>query len=433
MENSDIMKNLVSLLKRRGFIWQSSEIYGGAANTYDYGPLGVLLKNNLKNFWLKSMIKSERDIVPLDSSIFMHPRVWEASGHTDNFIDPLVECQKCRKRFKEDELEEKRCPECGGELSKAKTFNLMFETNLGPVKDSANTFYLRPETAQGIYVDYQLVQQALRLKIPFGIAQVGKAFRNEITPSNFTFRTVEFEQMEMQFFVKPEEADRWFKDWREKRLEWYTEKLGFKKENIKLKEHGKDELAHYAKSAEDVIYNFPFGWQEIEGIHNRGDWDLSRHQEFSGKDMSYFDEEKDEKFIPYIVETSAGADRVALAMLVDAYEEDEKNERTVLKLHPWFSPYRLAILPLVKKDDKLVQVAQEIYGDLKPHMSVFYDETGSVGRRYRRQDEIGTPWCLTVDGQTLEDGTVTIRDRDSLEQERIKKEDIKDWIDKKLK
>lgn len=431
-KENDKMKNLISLLKRRGFIWQSSEIYGGAANSYDYGPLGVLVKNNLKNFWLRSMTKSDLNIVPLDSSIFMHPKVWEASGHTENFIDPLVECENCHKRFRKEDIEDK-CPSCGTDkFSEPKTFNLMFETNLGPVKESANKVYLRPETAQGIYVDYKLVQQALRLKIPFGIAQIGKAFRNEITPSNFTFRTVEFEQMEQQFFVHSKDAERWFKEWRERRFKWYTDGLGIRKENLRLKEHGKDELAHYAKSAEDIEYQFPFGWHEIEGIHNRGDWDLSRHQEFSGKDLTYFDEDSGEKFIPHIIECSAGADRVMLAMLADAYTEDEKNDRTVLKLNPWFSPYRVAIFPLVKADVKLVDMAQVIYKDLRQQYSVFYDETGSVGRRYRRQDEIGTPWCITVDGQSLEDNTVTVRDRDTLKQERVKAEELENYISKRL-
>lgn len=426
------MKKLTSLLKRRGFIWQSSEIYGGAANAYDYGPLGTLLKNNLKNFWLKSMIKGDEDIVPLDTSIFMHPKVWEASGHTENFIDPLVECKKCHKRFKGEDVED-RCPDCDGELTEPKTFNLMFETSSGPVKETASKIYLRPETAQGIYVDYKLVQQALRLKIPFGIAQIGKAFRNEITPSNFTYRTVEFEQMEMQFFINQKDEDKWFSHWKDKRFKWYTEKLGIKKENLRLRPHGKDELAHYARSAQDVEYNFPFGWQEIEGIHNRGDWDLSRHQEFSGKDLTYFNEESGDKFIPYIIETAAGADRVMLAMLVDAYTEDKENDRIVLKLKSWFSPYRVAVFPLVRTDKKLVDKAQEIYHDMKNSFSVAYDDSGSIGRRYRRHDEVGTPWCVTVDGDSLKDNKVTIRDRDTLKQERVSIDEIKSWIEDKLK
>ncbi len=430
-KNNDTMKKLTSLLKRRGFIWQSSEIYGGAANSYDYGPLGALLKNNLKNFWLKSMIKSDLNIVSLDTSIFMHPRVWEASGHVEHFIDPMIECLKCRKRFKEEDVQDK-CPECGGELGEPKTFNLMFETNLGPVKDSANKIYLRPETAQGIYTDYKLVQQALRLKIPFGIAQIGKAFRNEITPSNFTYRTVEFEQMEQQFFIHPSEASKWFEQWREQRFEWYIKGLGFKKENLRIRPHKDDELAHYAAQAEDVEYKFPFGWQEIEGIHNRGDWDLSQHQEFSGKDLTYFDEERNEKFIPHIIETSGGVDRVVLAMLLDAYREDKDNERTVLSIHPWFSPYRVAVFPLVRTDKKLVKIAQDIYQNLKKQFSAVYDDNSSIGRRYRRQDEIGTPWAITVDGQSLEDNTVTIRDRDTLKQERVDMDKIQKHINQKL-
>lgn len=428
------MNTIASLLKRRGFIWQSSEIYGGAASSYDYGPLGVLLKNNIKHFWMKAMTKSELDIVPFDSAIFMHPKVWEASGHTENFIDPMVECQQCKRRHKAEDVDE-QCPVCGAkDLGEPRHFNLMFKTHLGPVEESANEVYLRPETAQGIYVNFKLVQQAMRLKLPFGIAQIGKAFRNEITPSHFTYRTVEFEQMEQQFFVKPEEADVWFEKWKERRMAWYTKGLGFSEDVLKWNPHGEDELAHYAKAAEDVYFKFPFGWEEIEGIHNRGDWDLSRHQEYSGKDMSYFDEESGEKVIPYIVETSAGADRVTLAMLTHAYtqEEVDGSERTVLKLHPYFAPWRAAVFPLVKKDEKLVALAKDIYKDLKTDHSVVYDEAGSVGRRYRRQDEVGTPWCITVDGQTVEDGTVTVRDRDSLEQVRVAKEELGDYINGKL-
>ncbi len=427
------MDTITAMLKQRGFIWQSSEIYGGAAAAYDYGPLGVLLKNNIKNFWMKCMTKSELNVVPLDSSIFMHPKVWEASGHVENFTDPLVECKECRRRFKGEDITEK-CPVCAGPVGEAKMFNLMFKTHLGPSEETAREIYLRPETAQGIYVDYKLVQQAMRFKLPFGIAQIGKAFRNEITPSNFTYRTVEFEQMEQQFFVRPEEAEKWFDYWREKRQRWYTEGLGFKKENVRMKPHGKNELAHYAKAAEDVEFEFPFGWQEIEGVHNRGDWDLSRHQEFSGKDMGYFDEEADEKFVPFIVETSAGADRVTLAMIIDAYTEDEAGgeKRAVLKLHPYFAPYRAAVFPLVKKDEKLVEVSRALFADLKRHHSVVYDEAGSIGRRYRRQDEIGTPWCVTVDGQTLEDGTVTVRDRDTLEQERVASSEVDAYIRERI-
>jgi len=431
MENMDI---IISLLKRRGFIWQSSEIYGGAAHAYDYGPLGTLVKNNLKNFWLKSMVKADETIVPLDSSIFMHPRVWEASGHVENFTDPLVECEKCKRRFKQQDVSDS-CPACEGNLGEARTFNLMFKTHLGASSETSHEIYLRPETAQGIYVDYKLVQQTMRLKLPFGIAQVGKAFRNEITPSNFTYRTVEFEQMEQQFFVHPKDADKWFDTWRERREGWYTRSLGIQKKHIQTHPHSKEELAHYAKAAVDIQFEFPFGWQEIEGIHNRGDWDLSRHQDFSGTDMSYFDEETEEKVMPYIIETSAGADRVLLAMLIDAYHEEEieGEKRAVLKLHPYFSPYRAAIFPLVKKDEKLVSKTRDLFASLRINHSVVYDESGSIGRRYRRHDEVGTPWCVTVDGQTLEDGTVTVRDRDTLKQERVHADELSAAISDKVK
>jgi glycyl-tRNA synthetase len=428
------MDELISLLKRRGFIWQSSEIYGGAANAYDYGPLGVLLKNNVKNHWMKSMIKSDESIVPLDSAILMHPKVWEASGHLENFADPMVECQKCKRRYRADHAEDV-CSVCGGALGEPRLFNLLFKTHLGSVEDSSRVTYLRPETAQGAYVSFKLVQQAMRLKLPFGIAQIGKAFRNEITPSHFTYRTVEFEQMEMQFFVRPEDAPRWFDEWKERRLRWHIKGLGIRKEHLRFVPHGKDELAHYARAAEDIQFKFPFGWSELEGVHNRGDWDLSRHQEFSGKEMSYFDEETGEKLIPYIVETAVGADRATLAMLVDAYHEEEvKGEsRVVLRLNPYFAPYRLAVFPLVRTDQALVAKAVEIFNALRKKFSAIYDESGSIGRRYRRQDEIGTPWAITVDGKTLEDGTVTVRDRDTLAQERVSIEELESYIQQKLK
>lgn len=433
------MEKLVSLAKRRGIIFQSSEIYGGAAASYDYGPLGVELKQNIKREWWKEMTRRQDNIVGLDSAILAHPRVWEASGHIENFSDPLAECASCRRRFRADHIEgdASKCPECGGKLGQARKFNLMFKTFLGPVEDEASTIYLRPETAQGIYVDARTVSETMRLKIPFGIAQIGKAFRNEITPGNFTFRTVEFEQMEMQFFVKPEEAPEYFKKWREQRLNWYR-KLGVKEKNLRLRPHAHDELSHYAKAAQDIEYNYPFGWKELEGIHNRGDWDLSRHSKYSGKDLSFFDNETKDKFIPYIVETSAGADRAALMFLLDAFCESdgadgcEKGE-IVLRLHQKLAPVKVAVLPLVKNKEPLVKKADEIYRVIKEKFPAQYDETGSIGRRYRRQDEIGTPWCVTIDFQTLEDNTITLRERDTMKQERMSLENLIRYCSDRLK
>jgi glycyl-tRNA synthetase len=414
-KKNDVMEKLVSLCKRRGFIFQSSEIYGGINACYDYGPLGVELKKNIREFWWKEMVQLREEIVGIDAGILMHPRVWEASGHVEGFTDPLVDCRKCRNRFRADELEGDRCPRCGGELTEARQFNLMFKTFMGPVEDDANVVYLRPETAQGIYVNFLNVVNAARLKVPCGIAQIGKAFRNEITPGNFTFRTREFEQMEMQYFVKPGTDGEWFEYWKKERLEWYH-RLGLRPERLRMHEHGPDELAHYARAAFDVEYEFPFGWKELEGIHNRTDFDLSRHVEHSGKDLRYFDQPANEKYIPYIIETSAGLDRTLLTCLVDAYEEEE--ERVVLRLSPRIAPIQVGIFPLVKRDG-MPETARKIEEILRPHFHVFYDEGGSVGRRYRRQDEAGTPFCLTVDSQTLEDQTVTVRHRDSMEQERV--------------
>lgn len=439
--NNNKLQKLVSLCKRRGIIFQSSEIYGGAAAAYDYGPLGVELKNNLKNAWWKEMVYESDNIVGLDSVILTHPRVWEASGHIENFKDPLVECKKCHKRFKQDDLQENNCPECGGNLTAGKMFNLMLETRLGPVQDSASKTFLRPETAQGIYIDYKIIADSARLKIPFGIAQIGKAFRNEITPGNFIFKTVEFEQAEQQFFVKPAEAPRWFKYWKEKRMAWHVS-LGFKKENLRFREHGKNELAHYAKEAEDIEYKFPWGWKEIEGIHNRGDWDISRHAEFSGKDLCYFNETTREKFIPYVIETSMGVDRTLLALLLDSYNEvaarsgkdDAKHDKEIiLRLSPILAPVKVAVLPLVKNRPELVKKSKEIYEIIKSEWTAQYDEVGAIGRRYRRQDEIGTPYCITVDFNTLKDDTVTARDRDTMEQERIKINKLVAWLGRKIK
>jgi glycyl-tRNA synthetase len=416
------MEKLSSLCKRRGFIFLSSEIYGGQSACWDYGPLGVELKNNVKQLWWKSMVRDNENIVGLDSAIIMHPRVWEASGHVAGFHDPMVDCKECKRRFRFDHIDTPVCPECGGEFTDVRQFNLMFKTHIGPVEDSASVAYLRPETAQGIYVNFLNVVNSTRQKIPFGIAQIGKAFRNEITPGNFIFRSREFEQMEMQFFVKPGTDDYWMDFWKQKRWDFHM-KLGIRQERLRWHEHGPDELAHYARSAFDIQYKFPFGWSELEGVHNRTDFDLKRHTEFSGKDMSYFDQDNKERFIPYIIETSAGCDRTTLEVLADAYEEEPGEEgeenRIVLRLSPLVAPIKVAVFPLVKRDG-MPERAAEIYQQLKKEFPAFYDEGGTVGRRYRRMDEAGTPYCITVDSQTASDDTVTLRDRDSMEQIRVK-------------
>ncbi len=422
------MEKLMSLCKRRGFIFQSSEIYGGQSACWDYGPLGVEVKNNIKQLWWKAMVRENDNIEGLDSSIIMHPRVWEASGHVEGFHDPMVDCKDCKRRFRADLIKDSQCPECGGSLTDIRQFNLMFKTHIGPVEDSASIAYLRPETAQGMYVNFLNVLNSSRQKIPFGIAQVGKAFRNEITPGNFIFRSREFEQMEMQFFVKPDEADSWMDYWRKQRWDFHN-RLGIRPERIRWHEHGPNELAHYAKTAFDIEYRFPFGWSELEGVHNRTDYDLKRHTEYSGKDMSYFDQENNERYTPYIIETSAGTDRTMLQVLVDAYEEEpgEKENRVVMRMSPLIAPIKAAVFPLVKRDG-MPERAREIYQELKSEFNAFYDEGGTVGRRYRRMDEAGTPYCLTVDSQTAEDDTVTVRDRDTMEQVRVKIADLKSMI-----
>ena len=423
------IEKIVSLCKRRGFIFQSSDIYGGFAAVYDYGPLGIELKNSIAQLWWKEMTQAHENIVGLDSGILMHPRIWEASGHVGAFHDPLVDCRQCKARYRADELtetpeevnwQELKCPKCGttGNLTDPRQFNLMFKTHTGPVEESGAEAYLRPETAQGIYVNYQLVQGAMRLKVPFGIAQVGKAFRNEIVARNFIFRTREFEQMEMQYFVKPGTDDKLLKEWKEKRFRFYLDMLGLDEAKIRYHQHGENELAHYAKEAWDIEYEFPFGWSEIEGIHNRTDFDLSRHQEFSGKNLAYFDQPNNERFLPYIIETSAGLNRMLLAVLADAYWEDEKNDRVVMRFHPRLAPVKAVICPLVKKDG-LPEKAREIVDMLKPQFKVLYDQQGSIGKRYYRQDEAGTPFGITVDHQTTEDNTVTLRHRDTQQQDRL--------------
>lgn len=426
------MEKLVSLAKRRGYIFQSSEIYGGINSCYDYGPLGVELKKNIKELWWKSMVYERDDIEGIDASILMHPKVWEASGHVAGFTDPLVDCKICKSRFRADNIDvTKPCPTCGNKdsFTDIRSFNLMFKTHMGPVEDSASVVFMRPETAQGIYVNFHNVREASRRKLPFGIAQIGKAFRNEITPGNFIFRTREFEQMEMQYFIHPSEDEKWFEYWKQTRMKWYN-RLGLKKEKLRFNEHGPDELAHYAKCAFDVQYEFPFGWQEIEGIHNRTDFDLGRHAEYSGKDLRYYNDQTKERFIPYIIETSIGCDRTLLTCLVDAYEEEE--ERVVLKLAPAIAPVKVAIFPLVKRDG-MDDIAKKITEDLRGDYRIFYDESGSIGRRYRRQDEAGTPFCITVDSETLENKTVTVRYRDSMEQKRIDISNIHPFLADELK
>ncbi|KPL01127.1 MAG: glycine--tRNA ligase [candidate division Zixibacteria bacterium SM23_73_3] len=426
------MDKLVSLCKRRGFIFQSSEIYGGINSCWDYGPFGVEMKKNIKGFWWKSMTQYRNDIEGVDASILMHPAVWETSGHVEGFTDPMVDCKKCKQRFRADDIEGSTCPACGGELTEARMFNLMFKTHMGPIEDAASVVYLRPETAQGIYVNFLNVMGPARQKIPFGIAQIGKAFRNEISPGNFIFRSREFEQMEMQYFINPKEDEKWIDYWKEERMKWYTE-IGIRKENLKLHQHEKKELAFYAKTAYDIEYNFPFGWKEIEGIHNRTDFDLSRHSQATGKDLSYFDDQTKERFIPYIIETSAGVDRNLLVCLVDAYHEEEVRgeKRVVLKLDPKVAPFKASILPLVNRDN-MPEIAQKIAKMLRPYFNVFYDDRGAVGRRYRRQDEAGTPFGITVDSQTLQDETVTLRERDSMEQTRHKIDELVTVLNEKI-
>lgn len=442
MADSSLMDKIVSLAKRRGFVFQSSEIYGGLGSVWDYGPLGVELKNNLKDLWWNSMVRERDDVEGLDSAILMHPDVWVASGHVGGFTDPLVDCKTCKNRFRSDDPGIKgqpgepdaQCPKCGnkGTLTVPRMFNLMFKTFMGPVEEDASQIYMRPETAQGIYVNYLNVMQSSRQKIPFGIAQIGKAFRNEITPGNFIFRTREFEQMEMQYFVKPGDDEEWFERWKAARLEWHYD-IGITREKVRFHEHGPGELAHYAKTAFDIEYEFPFGWQEVEGIHNRTDFDLRRHKEHSGKKLEYTNPQSGEKFIPYIVETSLGADRLMLVTLVDAYREEEVGgeKRVVLALNPTVAPIKAGIFPLVKKDG-MPEMARKLSHDLQKHFPVFFDDGGSIGRRYRRQDEAGTPFGITVDGESVENGTVTIRDRDTLKQDRVDVSKIFEYVHKKL-
>ncbi len=436
------MDRIVSLAKRRGFIFQSSEIYGGAASVWDYGPLGVELRKNVADAWWSAMVHARDDIEGLDAGILMHPRVWEASGHVSGFTDPLLECKTCKKRWRADHVDEASCarkpsvaPGAHGdcEMGEPRLFNLMFKTFMGPVEEDASVVYLRPETAQGSYVNFLNVQQTSRQRVPFGIAQLGKAFRNEITPGNFIFRTREFEQAEMQFFVKPGSDDEWFDYWLDQRLGWHRE-IGIRAERLRCHPHGPNELAHYAKTAVDIEYEFPFGWQELEGVHNRTDFDLGRHQEYSGKRLLYIDPGSGERFLPFVVETAMGVGRAALVALLDAYREDEVEgqRRVVLGLHPGLAPIKAAVFPLMKKFGQ-PEIATGLLGELRrARIPAAYDQAGSIGRRYRRQDEAGTPWCVTIDGDTADDRSVTIRDRDTLEQERVGLDHVVRWIRERL-
>ncbi|MFH0854118.1 MAG: glycine--tRNA ligase [bacterium] len=480
----DKLQKIVSLCKRRGFVFQNSEIYGGIQGFYDYGPLGTLMKNNIKRLWFYEMTQKHENVMPIDGAIITHPRVWEASGHIQNFGDPLVDCKKCKKRFRADNLvedwwhenrknvpdeimqefsveqmneiiEKIKCPECGGKLTEIRKFNLLVEISLGVVEGEKRTAYLRGEACQNIYLNYDNALNSMRMKIPFGICQIGKAFRNEITPGQFLFRQKEFEQWDLQWFTSPKEMDKWFDYWKEERMRWYKSLVNHA-EDVNFKQHGEKELAHYAKKAFDIQYKTEIGWKEWEGIHWRGDWDLSRHGEYSGKDFTYTDLVSGEKFIPQIVETSGGVDRTFLFLLMDAYEEenveeikklrnkeiieqfviagkkDKEDIRTVLKLKPAIAPYKVAVFPLMRNKEEIVNKAKSVYDELKLKFMTAWDDNGNVGKRYRRQDEIGTPWCITVDYQTLEDNTVTIRDRDTMEQIRVGVEELGRWFDNRL-
>ena len=436
------MDKIVSLAKRRGFVFPSSEIYGGLGSSYDYGHYGVLLKNNVKDRWWRAMLQEREDILALDSAIIQHPETWRASGHVASFTDPLVDCRTCKLRFRADKLEDSHCgrkpskhpgetPEC--DLTEARDFNLLFETTIGPVRDEGSIVYLRPETAQGIFLNFRHYLQFGRKKPPFGIAQIGKSFRNEITTGNFIFRTREFEQMEMEFFVPPPDAERWFEHWLAQRMNWY-EGLGIRPDHLRLRAHERDELSHYSSATSDVEFLFPIGWQELEGIANRGDYDLTAHAKRSGQKLEYVDTATGDRYIPHVIEPAAGVDRAMLAFLVDAYDEDEieGERRTVVRLHPLLAPVKVAVLPLVRKDGQ-PELAREVYARLRDRVQAEYDESGAIGRRYRRQDEIGTPWAVTIDHQSLEDRTVTLRDRDSLEQIRIAVDELADDIERRLR
>ncbi|GMU77924.1 MAG: glycine--tRNA ligase [Acidimicrobiia bacterium] len=440
MAGPDVMERVVNLCKRRGLVFPSSEVYGGFRSTWDYGPLGVLLKRNVKDAWWRSMVQLRDDVVGLDSAILMAPRVWEASGHVATFTDPLVDCRQCKERFRADQLPESgACPNCGAKdsFTEARQFNLMFKTYVGPVEDDASIAYLRPETAQGIFVNFHNVQTTTRKKPPFGIAQIGKSFRNEITPGNFVFRTREFEQMEMENFVPPEEGAKWFEYWCEERMRWYRD-LGIPDDRLRLRPHDPDELSHYSVGTADVEFLYPWGWGELEGVANRTDYDLTQHAKFSGQDLSYFDQEHERRYVPHVIEPAAGADRATLAFLLAAYDEEEvpdakggTDKRVLLRLDPRLAPIKVAVLPL-SRNEQLVPVAQEVAALARPHYMIDVDTAGSIGKRYRRQDEVGTPLCVTVDFDTLDDQSVTVRDRDTMEQARVKIAELLAFLDDRL-
>jgi glycyl-tRNA synthetase len=435
MSSPELMEQVVNLCKRRGFVFPSAEIYGGFRSTYDYGPLGVLMLRNVREAWWRQMVQLRTDVVGIDAAILSPPAIWEASGHLKTFTDPLVDCKTCQSRFRDDQLPEDRvCPSCGAKdnFTEAKPFHLMFKTHAGPVENEGAIAYLRPETAQGMFTNFANVMTTARLKPPFGIAQIGKSFRNEITPGNFVFRTREFEQMEMEYFVPPADADKWFEYWVQQRHQWYIEH-GMSSDSLRLRPHDAEELSHYSSGTTDVEYDFPWGWGELEGIANRGDYDLTQHSTHSGEKLEYFDQATGERYVPHVIEPAAGATRTMMAFLIDAYHEDEigGEARTVLRLHPRLAPYKVAVLPLSKKDT-LTPLAQQVHRSLAEYWMVDYDETQSIGRRYRRQDEVGTPLCVTVDFDSLEDNAVTIRDRDSAEQVRVAIPELVDAVRNKL-
>ncbi|MFH1395512.1 MAG: glycine--tRNA ligase [Candidatus Omnitrophota bacterium] len=431
--NRVALKDIANLCKRRGFIFQDSEIYGGIGSVWDYGPLGVELKKNVKDQWWKRMVYERSDVEGLDAAIIMNPETWKASGHVGSFADMMVDCKECKKRFRIDHLKGKECPECGGALTEPKSFNLMFKTQVGSVEGQALDVYLRPETAQGIFVNFENILNSSRQKLPFGVAQIGKSFRNEITTGNFTFRSREFEQMELEFFVKPGEDEKWYDYWVSERLDWYLS-LGIDKENLRLREHEKDELAHYAKRCHDIEFLFPMGWSELEGIANRTDYDLKQHAKISGANLQYFDDSKGTSYLPYVIEPSGGIDRAVLAFLVDAYKSEKVRDknRVYLSIDKRLAPIKIAVLPLLKNRPEIVEKARKIRADLGGKYRVVYDDTASIGRLYRRQDEIGTPYCITVDVESLDDNKVTVRERDTMEQERVDVSLLGEYMSKKL-
>src|SRR5689334_13246803 len=429
---ADSMEKVVNLCKRRGFVYPGSEIYGGLGASLDYGPLGVELKRNVKDAWWRAVVTGRDDVVGIDAAVIMHPRVWEVSGHVSGFSDPLVDCKSCKQRFRADHVTGGKCPECGGELTEARQFNLVFKTYVGPVEDTSHVAYLRPETAQSMFVNFRNVLEASRLKLRFGIGQIGRSIRHEIPPGNFLLRTPEFDQMELEYILRPDAADGWFDPWKTARFDWYVG-YGIARERLRLRPHGADELAHYARACVDVEYAFPFGWAELEGIANRGDFDLRRHGEASGRDLTYFDEERRERYLPFVIEPAAGVDRSLLAFLIEAYDEDvvEGETRAVLRLHPALAPCKAAVFPLLRKDGQ-PERARRIYDALRRHFAVDYDQAGSIGRRYRRQDEVGTPFGITIDHQTMQDGTVTLRDRDRMDQVRIPEDGLVEELRRRI-